>query len=422
MTPAKRSRSPRGTPAELPRTAHPSGAAAGEAAPEAIRFEPLPRDWDEQAAALADTFLCTSDPHDSEREVLQRFAHFCLRFAHMEKRIQGEIIFDLSAHPAVVRGEHAPGLLEEAENLAGQERRNLDVPDGAIEDLADLLDDRGIKAVQWPSPPGVRPCGAFLFDASTGPALLSVAPSASVACRFILAHEYGHLLADVDPYENRFCPQPSLAESGTHGGGRLFDAGQLPHAAVGGLEVAEMRADLFARAFLMPATHFLNSLKLFAIQPQRELDLTRLADLAFYYGVGTGAALARLADLRMLPAAEVRAIGAQNASLPEVPPLPAAAHEPGAGCSSHPPARFVNLGMAMFLRRLVSLEQMAALLGIDQAAAMEFLAWTESQAGGKKTAGGSRSSTPPSEGGKGKPGEGGQQEGRKRARGGRRGG
>ena len=122
MTPAKRSRSPRGTPAELPRTAHPSGAAAGEAAPEAIRFEPLPRDWDEQAAALADTFLCTSDPHDSEREVLQRFAHFCLRFAHMEKRIQGEIIFDLSAHPAVVRGEHAPGLLEEAEMDEGQEK------------------------------------------------------------------------------------------------------------------------------------------------------------------------------------------------------------------------------------------------------------------------------------------------------------
>jgi Zn-dependent peptidase ImmA (M78 family) len=407
MTPAKRSRSPRGTLAKPPRTAHPNGAAAGEATPEAVRFEPLPRDWDEQAAALADTFLSISDPHASEREALQRFAHFCLRFAHMEKRIQGEIIFNLSAHSAVVRGEHAPGLLEEAENLAGQERRNLDVPDGAIEDLADLLDDRGIKAVQWPSPPGVRRCGAFLFDASTGPALLSMAPSASVACRFILAHEYGHLLADVDPYENRFCPQPSLAESGTHGGGRLFEAGQLPHAAVGGLEVAEVRADLFARAFLMPATHFLSSLKLFGIRPQPELDLTRLADLAFYYGVETAVALARLADLRVLPAAEVRAIGAQHASLPEVPPLPAAEHEPGAGCASRPPARFANLGMAMFLRRLVSLEQMAALLGIDQAAAMEFLSWTESQAGEKKTAGGSREREGSRRAGSGREAEGG---------------
>ncbi|MFH1143437.1 MAG: hypothetical protein V1774_02720 [Candidatus Eisenbacteria bacterium] len=343
------------------------------------KFEPLPKDWCARASGLADSFLSPAQLLASERVVLEQFIHLCLRFAYMEKRIQGEILFELSTHPFVIRNEPAPSLLEEAERLAARERKALEIPEGPIEDLAELLDDRGIKTILWPLAPGLRRAGAFLFDERTGPALLSMAPEQSAAGRFILAHEYGHLLVDVDPYANRFCPQAALDESDTHGGGRLFEADALLHAAAGGLTVSEMRADFFARAFLLPPAHFLSSLKLFDISPSRDLNLARLADLAFYYGVETGVALTRIADLGALSAEAVREIGHATNSFPEVVPTeppPSRAQAP-AGSPSHHPTRFVNLGMAMYLKRLVSVDQMATLLGIDRTAAHEFLKFVD---------------------------------------------
>jgi len=347
-------------------------------------FDPLPADWKEQAAALADTFLSSQEILGSERELLEQFVHLCLRFAHMEKSIQGEIVYDLSSHDLVLRGEHGPDLLADAEELAAQERRSLAIPDGPIEDLAELLDDRGIKTIQWPLPEGMRRSGAFLFDASTGPALLSLAPGDSVADRLILAHEYGHLLADVDPYENRFCQHHDDQAGSIRGAGQLYEARRLPPARVGGVAVSEMRADLFARALLMPPEHFRRSLALFEIDPRTDFELSRLADLAFYYGVETGAAIARMADLRLLSLDRVRAIGTERESLPQVQPCAPAPSDADAfaGSPTHHPARFVNLGIAMFLKRIVSLDQMAALLGIDRAAARRFLSFTEIPAEG----------------------------------------
>ncbi len=341
------------------------------------KFEPLPWDWEERSAELADTFLSLDDLQVEQRDVIRHFVHLCLRFAHMERRIQGEVIYDLSTHASVVRREHADDLVHDAEALASAERENFEMPAGPIEDLADLLDDRGIKAIQWPVPQGLTRAGAFLFDAATGPALLSLAPPDSPAGRFILAHEYGHLLADVDPYENRFC-LPSDDSASLVGGGRLFEQGELPPARVGGFAVSEMRADLFARAFLMPAEHFLHSARLFDVHP-KALKLSRLADLAYYYGVESAAALHRLADLGLLPVTEARAIRAESDALDAKEASQRGSEEMCLDCAIHHPVRFVNLGMAMYLKRLVSLDQMATLLGIDRAAAKRFLAFAESR-------------------------------------------
>ncbi|MBP6876041.1 MAG: ImmA/IrrE family metallo-endopeptidase [Candidatus Eisenbacteria bacterium] len=341
------------------------------------KFEPLPRDWEERSAELADTFLSLDDLQAEQRDVIRQFVHLCLRFAHMERRIQGEVIYDLSTHASVVRREHAGDLVHDAEELACAERENFEMPAGPIEDLADLLDDRGIKAIQWPVPQGLTRAGAFLFDAATGPALLSLAPPDSPAGRFILAHEYGHLLADVDPYENRFCLSSDDSASQAMGGGRLFEQGELPPARVGGFAVSEMRADLFARAFLMPAEHFLHSAKLFDVHP-KALKLSRLADLAYYYGVESAAALHRLADLGLLPVTEARAIRAESDALDAKEASQRGVEEVCLDCAVHHPVRFVNLGMAMYLKRLVSLDQMATLLGIDRAAAKRFLTFAES--------------------------------------------
>ncbi|MCK4412404.1 MAG: ImmA/IrrE family metallo-endopeptidase [Candidatus Eisenbacteria sp.] len=339
-------------------------------------FEALPSTWEEQAVSLADAFISPREPTGEEHRILTRFAHLCLRFAHMEHRIQGDVLFDVSAHPAVIRGDHDENLLTGAEELAAAEREILEIPEGPIDDLSELLDDRGIKIIEWTQPPGNDPSGAFLFDGNTGPALLALAPEGSPAGRLILAHEYCHLIADVDPYENRFCPAASQEEAGTKGGGRLFEPDR-PDGGDRRLIRSEIRADLFARAFLLPAEHFLRSLRLFEIRPEHDLALPRVADLALYYGVEPAVVLGRLVDLGILPPEEVRSITVEPRVLPGSGPPDAPPPAGPADFRSDRPERFVNLGLAMFLKHLVSLDQLATLLGIDRDTARQFLAWCD---------------------------------------------
>jgi Zn-dependent peptidase ImmA (M78 family) len=325
---------------------------------EELEETPIPDDWDDQADRLAHSFIAPREPSASERARLTEFAHLCLRFAYLEVRVQGSILSEIPAHLAVIRGEHGESLAEEAEHLARVERGNLKIPDGPIEDLADLLDSHGIKVIE-DGRPAAGSGGAFLFDPGTGPALLCLGSVDSPAGRAVLAHEYCHLIADVDPYENRFCPHDGLARVRPAPGDSAADL------AFDELDVAEARADLFARAFLMPAAHFRQTLALFGAGGGSP---ARLADVAFYYGVAPALAAHRLADLGLVARAGVEALIAQ---------MPAATAEAAARESLYPaPAtRFVNLSLALFLQRRTSLEQMAYLLGIDVAAAQRFLAW-----------------------------------------------
>lgn len=348
---------------------------------EQLEFEPLPDDWDDEAARYGESFLCAQAISPAEREVLTRFSHLCLRFAHAEVRIQSEILCEIPAHRSVLSGERFADLAAEAAHLAAVERDHLDVPDGPLEDLEELLDDRGIKVIQWPAAGGVTAeapaAGAFLFQPRTGPALLSLAAPGSPAARFILAHEYCHLIADVDPYENRYC-RPG-GEEPADGAEPLDD-----------LAVSEARADLFARALLLPSPHLVDTLREFGIRLGRRLDLARLADLAYYYGVEVPVVLHRMADLALISADDARALAAGGpasadargltsgrASLGAAEAVPAAEALPSAQQIPGVPPRFANLCLALFLRREVSLEQMAALLGVDADSARGFLAVSE---------------------------------------------
>jgi Zn-dependent peptidase ImmA (M78 family) len=347
--------------------------------------EPLPDDWDETASELADSFIAERSITSAERAILAHFCHLCLRFAHMEVRIQGELLCEIPAHLSVLTEDPARDLAEAVSRLAVTERKNLELDDGPIEDLTGLLDDRGIKIIEWD---GVaHPAAAFLFHPRTGPALLSLALPGSVAGRFHIAHAYGHLIFDVDPYENRFCPRCASPGNGQHDhpGGRLADEAGVARA-LDDIELAELRADLFARAFLLPAAHFVKTLRAFDIRPTRALDLARVGDVAFYYGVEPAVVLTRFADLALLPLDHVRALiaqpparhdGATSTSVP-MPDAPAP-DGPGSPPASPPgvPARCANLGLALYLRREISLDQMATLLGTDLAGARGFLAASE---------------------------------------------
>jgi Zn-dependent peptidase ImmA (M78 family) len=355
-------------------------AADGATDPAATEFEPLPDDWEERAAELTEAFIAPGLLHASDRANLAHFAHLCLRFAHLERLLQGDILCEIPAHLSVLRGDQHPTLLEEAEALAEAERSNLELPDGPIENVAELLDDRGVKVVELSGAPG-RLAGAFMFGEETGPAILSLAQPGSPTGRFILAHGYCHLLADVDPYESRFCPhcRPS-GEDPLAAGGRLLARMDLD-----GVDdetsLPETRADLFARSFLLPRDHFTRSLLEFGQGGRDGFNPQRLADVALYYGVTPQVLIGRLMDIEIVPAREAlrlaRELIAPRVEASGAGPSDARGHDGAPRALEGLPERFVNLALALFIKRQISFGQLGTVLGLEQTRLLQFLAWVD---------------------------------------------
>ncbi len=346
----------------------------------AVETEPLPTHWDDAAATLAESFICDRIVQPEEVGDLASFSHACLRYAYMERRIQGDLLCELPAHLSVLQGAGHVGLLDEAEALAEAERSCLEIPDGPIEDLAELLDDRGIKVFEWPQRAGRQLAGAFLMGEETGPALLSLARAGSPEGRLILAHVYGHLVADIDPYENRFCPLGG-AGTGLDLGGRLAGESEVEDD-LDGIIASERRADLFARSLLVPRGHFVQTLREFGQGGAGGFSAERLAGVGYYYGVSPEVILCRLVDMEILTA---EAAGALAARLPAVRP-PRDGDGP-AGGDGHAgsdsigsalgalPRRFVNLSLALFIKGRISKSQMGVLLGSSEESVDAVLAW-----------------------------------------------
>ncbi len=346
----------------------------------AVETEPLPTHWDDAAASLAESFLCARTVRPEEAADLARFSHACLRYAYMERRVQGDLLCELPAHLSVLQGDEHAGLLEEAEELAEAERSCLEIPDGPIEELAELLDDRGIKVFEWPRAAGRELASAFLMAEETGPALLSLAPPDSPEGRFLLAHAYGHLVADIDPYENRFCPLGG-GQGGLARGGQF--AGEIEGGSDDGIAIPENRADIFARCLLIPHEHFARTLHDFGQGGPAGFSPQRLADVGYYYGVRPEVVLCRLVDLGVLPATSARALAGR---LPAQRPEPAREAGPPrevGGTDGHAlpglvgalPRRFLNLSLALFLKGRVSKTQMGVLLGSGDELVDAILTW-----------------------------------------------
>lgn len=334
---------------------------------------PLPNDWDERAAELVEGFLAPRTVTGEERDQLARFVHICLRFAYLEKRLQGDILCELPVHLSVLEGAAHPSLIEEAEQFAESERRNLELEDGPIEDLAELFDDRGIKVIAWPHPE-ISAAGAFLFETDTGPALFCLAPVDSPQGRFALSHAYCHLLADVDPYENRFCPGEAAPtdDLAAHGGRLLEDAG--PEDPFDETALPELRADLFARAFLVPRAAFTQVLEDFGEGGAAGFHPEGLKGVALYFGVTPEVILNRLIDMEILPRSKAAALGH---AIEAVPADEETLAQESPDRLSTLPHRCVNLALALFLKGQISREQMRVLLDIEEDALKRFLAWIE---------------------------------------------
>jgi hypothetical protein len=353
--------------------------------------EPLPDNWPELAVELTETFVTGTVPSEQEQTCIEEFSGLCLKYAHLEKRIQGEIVCEIPASLTALDEPVSIDLLQEAEALATTERRHLELQPGPVEFLAEALDDLGIKIIERPHPEG-NYCGGFLFTEATGPALLSMAPPGFPVGNVILAHQYCHLLADNNPYENRFCHHgvTPLKDSMGLGGRTMEQAGDIS-----GDETAlsEARADMFARCFLLPAKHFRLTLADFGVEGSGDAfagQLDRLADLAFYYNVPTPLVLNRLLDLQLLSLKQTRDLHhafsttpTRNESETELLGglITAAPTDEISGILARLPKRYLTLAIALLMKNQVSKTQMETLLDLDGERLEHFLAWTEIPAG-----------------------------------------
>ena len=126
--------------------------------------------------------------------------------------------------------------IQQGERVAHEERYRLRLGDAPIRDIAELLSEQGVWTAAADFPDSMS--GLFIHNQSTGFAVLVNADHGLERQRFSYAHEYAHVL-----FDRKQSVRMTLRKNS--------------------LELAEMRANAFASAFLMPSggvTQWLNSI------------------------------------------------------------------------------------------------------------------------------------------------------------------
>lgn len=164
-----------------------------------------------------------------------------------------------------------------AEDVAASERRRLDLGEGPLMRLRDILEgDVGIRVFQLAMPANVA--GMFACAEPLGACIAVNLHHLAERRRASLAHEFGHFLTA------RHRPEITLEER--------FE--RRP--------AGERFAEAFARSFLMPAPGLRR--RFLEIQRERAKGFTYgdLCRLAHFYAVSVEAMTRRLEELRLIPA------------------------------------------------------------------------------------------------------------------------
>jgi len=207
---------------------------------------------------------------DADRNALLAFATRCHDYVELER------LLDLPRPEGRPRYGGLTGLhMQQGRMVALQERRRLGLGRNPVGDIVGLLELRGVKVLDWPMPPGSEIDGALFVSEETGPCVLVNEGEVWARRHFTVAHEYAHLLLDVDGERAEVCYR-------------------------GSRDLAEVRANAFAAEFLSPAegvTEFLGSL---GVPGQRRIGPGDALELQRYFQLSYQATLWRLLNLGLI--------------------------------------------------------------------------------------------------------------------------
>jgi Zn-dependent peptidase ImmA (M78 family) len=266
-----------------------------------------------------------------EMRRLRLFGVLCDHFARLERLVQGEVAFELPTHvtddPAVLSGS----ALEQGARLAGLERERLRLGEDPLEDVEAIMDAMGMKVLAVPMPAGSDVAGGFFFNSEVGPCIMVNARLEADERAFSIAHQYGHFLADFNPYTPRVCMRGEPERE----------------------EPSEERATGFAEAFMLPGGSLdllMNGYRAMGTGP-REVKA-----LSIHYGVPVWVVAHRLRGIGF----DVSDVQEDAESAPATEDAPA---------DPHLPERLVRLALEARLRGLISPLRMARLLRMEYSTA-----------------------------------------------------
>jgi len=232
-----------------------------------------------------------------------------------------------------------------AEDLAAAERSRLDLGEGPVLSLRDLLETEvGLRVFQLDLPSKIA--GMFAFAASLGGCIAINLRHPVERRRMSLAHEYGHFLIARFRFEITFDGRYERRPA------------------------AERFAEAFARAFLMPASGVRRRFLEHERERPQGITYGDLCRLAHSYLVSLEAITRRLEELRLIPLATWERLRQERFRVYEAKQilgLESAAHTDDAPFSP----RYIALAVEAWQQGELSEGQLAHILRVDRLGARE---------------------------------------------------
>jgi Zn-dependent peptidase ImmA (M78 family) len=281
-------------------------------------------------------------PHLTQ-EFLQATLLFVEKYARIEKMVLGGTRVSYSQASLGLNLSTAGDILQQGERLAEAERTRFGLAAGPILELGWLIEDQGVKIVPRRFPPGTAARGGFFFDSELGPCILVNADTLAAHRDYTIAHQYGHFLADYDPYITTICPHPNPA---------LLD------------DPRELRAHQFALAFLMPRRD-LETYRTALALSDKPLTAEFVRQLRIYFAADSEMVFWRLLALGWIEPPRVESLLRQNEDLLAPIDVDRMDADERLAILGAIPERLVHLVASAFGRGLVELDDAASYLETD---------------------------------------------------------
>lgn len=221
--------------------------------------------WDPAAFRLRG-----GDLSDGDRRALLAFASRCYDYANLE-RVLGITSRAQAPRYRVSAGRH----IDQGRETALHERSRLRLGTQPIADVVAVLEQEGIKVLDWSMPDDSRIDGALFVSDETGPCILLNEQQLWVRRQFTAAHEFGHLVMDADDEHSDICFSGSRS---------------LP----------EKRANAFAAEFLSPTGGVDQFLATLGVTKPEDLALGDVVELQRYFHLSFQATVWRLLNLEWI--------------------------------------------------------------------------------------------------------------------------